>query len=167
MIISAFAASGKTKLKKENNLSVIDLESSDYQWKFLDNNLSVEERKGTENKIKNKNFIEDYVSAIIEANKEYEFVLIASQPEVLDELSNRNIDYKMVSPIKEMKNTFIKRYKNRGNNQSFIDLMDKNFDIFIDSMINRNKMYPNIELIFLSEEKPYLTDIIKDIKKLN
>lgn len=159
MIISAFAASGKTKLAEVSALKVIDLESSDFQWTFLDEGLSVEERKGVNEKIKNPNFIDHYVSAILKADKENDLVLIAAQPEVLDELTKRGAFYKLVTPTIDMKPMFMKRYTNRGNNEGFIKLMDNNFENFINSMIKRSQEEDNADLLFLSKSKPYLSDL--------
>ena len=146
MIISAFAGSGKTHATTQL-ANAIDLESSDFQWIYPDDITNdVEERKGTENREKNPNFISDYVDAIEDANKKYDFVFIAAQPAVLSELVSRNVPFTVAYPSKDSKDIYIERYINRGNNDNFVTLMSNNFDNFIDDMTNNKHAEQHIEI---------------------
>jgi hypothetical protein len=137
MIYSAFPGTGKTYLAKHNP-RFIDLESSDFQWAFADPTLSVEERKASDQKVKNPNFIQDYVQAIKEASQDHN-VLIASQPAVLQALADEGLAFTTVTPLDnaETKQIYLQRYRERGNQQAFIDLMDKNYSNFINDL-NQN-----------------------------
>ena len=61
-----------------------------------------------------------------------------------------------------MKEDFINRYRERGSNESFIKLLDTNWDNWLDELVSKND--PNEErIIYLNEEKPYMKDVINDI----
>jgi hypothetical protein len=40
----------------------------------------------------------------------------------------------LVYPNREIKDEYIQRYKDRGNNDAFVDLLDKNWDNWMDEM---------------------------------
>lgn len=160
MILSCFAGSGKTFVANELE-NFVDLESSDFQWIFpKDLKLGVEERKGTVDKLPNEHFVTDYVNAIEKEHLLEKIVLIACQPQVLEELEKRKLPYSMVTPTLENKDIFIDRYKQRGNNDSFVELMDSRFELFVNSILN-NKYADNI---FILEGNQFLYDISDKFK---
>ena len=72
-IISGFAGIGKTTLSRKNQ-DIIDLESSDFKWRYYDNetaNMDKENRKGVENKEINPDWPKNYLEAIVEKVQEY------------------------------------------------------------------------------------------------
>ena len=78
-IISAFPCMGKTHCSK-NNDRVLDLESSDYFFEKKGfEHLSNENFKGLQNRIKRETGLEDYTSAIIEAERsgKYDYIFEA------------------------------------------------------------------------------------------
>lgn len=127
MIYSAFPGTGKT-FASSKNASIIDAESSNFQW--LDAAGDTNETTKGALKIKNPAWPQNYIEYIIEKSKN-NTVLIASQPAVLDALDDANIAYTTVAPSISDKQTYLQRYAKRGNNESFINLMSKNFDNFI------------------------------------
>lgn len=151
MIYSAFPGTGKT-FAANQHATVIDAESSNFQW--LDANGGTnEDQKGNLTK-KNPNWPENYVNYIIEKSQNND-VLIASQPIVLDLLDQKNINYSTVSPSPQDKSIYLNRYEKRGNKQTFIDLMSKNFDSFIEQL-NKRSAVNHITL----KNNQYLNDIL-------
>ena len=84
-------------------------------------------------------------------------VLISSQPEVLKEVSHRELAFITVTPSNNLKDEYIERYKRRGNNQNFIELMSKNFDTFSGDLAKNSKATANI---IVRKENTYLSDIL-------
>ncbi len=162
IIISGFAGIGKTTLQK-NNPSVIDLESSDYKWIYQDENtesMDKEMRKGVTNRVKNPLWPLNYVKDIIEKSNEYEIVLISQDKDKRDCLKENNCEYYVCFPKKECKQDFINRYKSRGNNEKFIELVSQNFDDWIDALMDeKNKI--------IMEPGEYLEDTLNRYKMIN
>ena len=132
-IISGFAGIGKTtaSLKYDN---VIDLESSKFFFKLPDN-LTIEEYeklKGDNSRQSNPNGLSDYVDAIIQAQKKYDYVLIAMFPAVIQELNNRNINVQIVIPNINDKKYYKNRYQNRENSDTWIKNMLTSWDSYLD-----------------------------------
>lgn len=131
-IIAGFAGIGKTtaSLKYDN---VIDLESSNYFFD-LPENLTIddyEKLKGDTSRVPNTNGLSEYIDAIIEAQKKYDYVLIALFPNLIQELNNRNIDVQIVLPNISDKIQYKRRYKDRGNQQSWVDNMINSWDDYL------------------------------------
>jgi hypothetical protein len=131
-IIAGFAGIGKTtaSLKYDN---VIDLESSNYFFD-LPENLTIddyEKLKGDASRVPNPNGLSKYVDAIINAQKKYDYVFIALFPALIQELNQRNIDVQIVLPDISDKVHYKRRYKDRGNQQSWIDNMVTSWDDYL------------------------------------
>lgn len=157
MLYSCFAGVGKSHLAKIDNL-YIDLESSDFQWVYPDDlSLSVEERKSTKNKRRNSQFPINYINAMKDYLKQGKRVLISSQPEVLDLVKKYDLPLTTVSLDPKLKDIYLKRYKERGNNEDFIDLMDKNFNNFCKDLISNDHAS---SIIIIKNPDMYLSDII-------
>lgn len=138
IIISGFAGIGKTTLQR-SNVNVIDLESSDYKWIYQDEDtesMDKEKRKGVTNRVKNPLWPLNYVKDIIKKSKIYEIVLISQDKDMRDCLKENNCKYYVCFPKKECKEDFINRYKNRGNNEKFIELVSQNFENWIDALMD-------------------------------
>lgn len=176
-IISGFAGIGKTTaaLKYDN---IIDLESSKFFFKLPDN-LTIEEYeklKGDNLRQSNPNGLSDYVNAIIQAKKKYDYVLIAMLPAVIQELNNRNIDVQIVLPDIGDKIHYKRKYNDRSNHQNWIDNMLKNWENYVDPQSPKfitnslNLLNPVKEPIILNtsctditkpfQSREYLSDII-------
>lgn len=177
-IISGFAGIGKTTaaLKYDN---VIDLESSKFFFKLPDN-LTIEEYeklKGDNSRQINPNGLSEYVDAIIQAQKKYDYVLIAMFPELIKELNDRQIDVQIVLPNINDKNYYKRKYNDRGNHQNWIDNMIKNWENHVEPQSPKfitnilDLQNPIKEPIILNtsctditkpfQPREYLSDIIK------
>ena len=152
-IISAFPGIGKTTLVQTNK-NYVDLESSDYKWIDIDKTLSIEERKGTAKTI-NPDFPANYIQKIIELTDMGFNVLISSHKEVREALQARGIKYTIVLPSLDMKEEMINRYINRGNQESFVNLLKTNYEKFVEDL----SMDSNEKVVLKSEQ--YLSDLVK------
>jgi hypothetical protein len=61
----------------------------------------------------------------------------------------------LVYPNRDIKDEYIQRYKDRGNNDSFVDLLNKNWDNWMDEMDGQK----GCEKVTLGSGQ-YLTDVI-------
>ena len=137
IIISGFAGIGKTTID-EKWPNIIDLESSDYKWNYENIKtefMNKEKRKGIANRSPNPSWPKNYIKKIIEKAKEYDIVLISQDLEARECLKENGYSYYVCFPTKECKQQFIERYKNRGNNNKFISLINENFERWIDALM--------------------------------
>ena len=155
IFIYAFTATGKTTLEKKYK-NVIDMESTKY--KYLDSNNN-ETTKSTLRKI-NKDWPNNYFNALDEVKNKYDYILISD--EICNEyLHKNNYEYWWIYPNKNLKIEYLKRCKNRGNNQEFINWYSKLWDEWINDCINDTKATRHIEL----KSKQYLEDVLPNIIK--
>lgn len=158
MIYSGFAGVGKT-YASETHTNVIDLESSQFQWVNA-NPKSIEKNKSRYS-AKNPEWPNNYILAIVKQAKSGKHVLISAQPDVLEALAKQNISFITVTPDRADKDTYIQRYKDRGNPQKFIDNMVQHFEEYIDDMDNNFDATAHIKLHRYS----FISAIFDDIEK--
>lgn len=171
MIISCFAGSGKSYMTTlgrnesfiKDDLKLLDLESSNYQWKFEDNLLPVEERKGINEKVKNPNFIDNYINSIIKYEILGNNILISSQSELLKVIAKMDFPLILVFPSLDCKEEYIQRYRDRGNNENFIKLMEDNFENFVNSMKNNKDATLRVELSKGKYVRDFITSLWKEV----
>lgn len=152
MIISAFAGVGKTTLAKKYEKDVIDLESGNFKW--IENG-NTEATKGDNTRTLNPKFPINYLEAIKKANTEYKVVLISQHEVIRKCLDAVKLDYFIAYPDMSMKEEFIERYKQRGNNDNFINLIISNWEKWINDLDNIN----NHNKIILQKGQ-YLSDYV-------
>jgi len=126
LIIAGFPGVGKSTAAINHPHLFLDMESSDYHWII----------NGDNSKICNPEWPMNYVDAILNvANRIINdknipfYICISTHSEVLRELDKRCIYYVAVLP--KSKDLYIQRYKDRGNDEAFINLLNNKFDDFI------------------------------------
>ena len=139
IIIAGFATVGKSVLGKKYK-NVIDLKSSTYKFINISDNINIEERKGSKRDI-NPLWPYNYYSAIKNAIKKYDIILIQLKPEHFDYLDNNNIKYSIVYPSLNNWKVVEERCLKQGNNDAFIKRLKEVFipyyeDIKKEIMIN-------------------------------
>ena len=135
-VYSAFPGVGKTTYFNTTDKNVLDSDSS---------------------KFNKKNFPANYIEHI-ERNiqdPKVDKILVSSHKDVRDALVKKGIPYVLVYPNREIKDEYIQRYKDRGNNDTFVDLLDKNWDNWMDEMDNQEGCY-KVKI----GSGQYLTDVI-------
>lgn len=134
LVVSGFPGVGKTTLFKNTKKSVLDSDSS---------------------KFDKSNFPENYINDIKNNIGLVDIICVSSHLEVREALVDNDISFLLVYPNLNCKEDYIKRYKNRGSDNSFIDLLDKNWDFWI-KQLQSQKGCSHLVL----DGKTYLGDII-------
>lgn len=158
-VVYGFPAIGKTTLCKsyaQGKVRLLDLESSNYEYILTqtDKKLSVENRKGTL-RIQNPEWPNNYLVAIIKSLKKYDYVFVAHAGIVL--CAANNIPYWRIFPNYECKSEYLKRMKERGNSQYFIDKLEKNYENYIKESFEDDLCEEKIVL----NKGEYLEDVFK------
>ena len=143
-IISGFPAVGKSVLTKQSNLVVLDSDSSLFSWI----------KKGE----RHPDFPGNYIQHIKENVGKADYILVSSHDNVRSALKENNIDYTLVYPSIELKNEYIKRYKDRGNEESFISFIDSKWNEFIEDI--EKETHPTMLKLV---ENQYLSDVLEKI----
>lgn len=156
IIVAGFGAIGKTTLQQKYK-DVIDMESGMYQWDNVGfEDIPYEKRKGTTNRMKNKEWPQNYFKAILEAQEKYKIVLTSMHWELLNFFENNNIEYYLVFPSLDSEKILEKRCYDRGNNKIFIDKLKNNLK---DWYCKINDYNP--KKILTIEKNEYLEDVLK------
>jgi hypothetical protein len=119
-IISAFPGTGKSYYHNKFPDSTLDSDSSNFSW--------IKDANGANTKVRNPEFPKNYINHIKQNIGKYEFIFVSSHKEVRDALLAECLFFYLVYPSEDRKDEFIKRYKNRGNDESFIQLVSDNWD---------------------------------------
>lgn len=135
-VYSAFPGTGKTTYFNNTDKNVLDSDSSKFDKADFPSNY-IEHIK--------RNLEDDSV----------EKIMVSSHKDVRNSLVSENIPFVLIYPEKDLKYEYIQRYKDRANNDAFIDLLDKNWDTWMDEMDNQKASY-KIRL----KSGQYMSDII-------
>lgn len=140
IIISGFPGVGKSFLGEDND-DFIDLDSSRYA--------------GEDRWQRYKERIEDALGI-------YKYIFVSSHQETREILNELGLKYYVVYPDKNLKEEYLRRYKERGSKEEFIDLMNNNFESFIDSIENNS---PNGVKVKLTKDSDFLKTVIYKLKE--
>lgn len=154
IIISAFPGMGKSYTA--NHLSqykMFDLESSNYSWIEIDNK-----------KIRNPVFPQNYIKTIknLIFQNLYQIIFISSHKIVRQQLQKNKIQYYFIYPDISLKEEYIKRFKQRGNNQNFIEQLKKNWELWINQIQNEKSDKKYCYKTKVLESDFYLTKLFRD-----
>lgn len=119
-IISAFPGTGKSYYYDNHKETTLDSDSSGYSWIIKDGK-----------KIRNPEFPSNYISHIKENIGKYDFIFVSSHKEVREALKDNCIFFYLVYPDYDRKDEFVKRYRDRGNPETFIKLVEDNWDLWV------------------------------------
>lgn len=145
-IYSVFPGVGKTHLfNNSNGLVISDSDSSLFSW-------IVEQGS----KVRNPEFPNNYIKHIESLIGKVDVILVSTHKEVIQGLIEAGIDFKIIYPNTKLKAYYLERYTKRGSDESFIELMDEMWDVFIMD-IKCEVRVPKIEL---QSKDEYLSDVI-------
>ena len=134
-IISAFPGCGKSHYFRESkDKTVLDSDSS---------------------KFDKSDFPRNYIRHIKENIEKADVIMVSSHKEVRDALIENGMSFTLVYPDISIKNEYVKRYIDRGSPKPFIDLLEKNWELWIgelDSQTGCDKIKLN--------ESQYLSDVL-------
>ena len=131
-IISAFPACGKSYCYNhyQDKLSMLDSDSSNFSW--------VKDSEGNNTTVRHPEFPNNYIKHIKDNIGKVDVIFVSSHDIVRKALKDNNIKTVIVYPNKILKETWITRFKERGNNEGFINFISKNWDNFIDEIDNED-----------------------------
>ena len=132
LVISAFPACGKSYFFKHNQdkFSTLDSDSSEFSW--------VKDKDGKNTKQRNPNFPQNYIDHILSNIGKVDITFVSSHEIVRKALAENKIKTIIIYPNKCLKTQWIKRFKERGNDEGFIKFISDNWDNFIDDIENEN-----------------------------
>jgi adenylate kinase family enzyme len=156
-IVSGHPGIGKTTLSAYRpDLSTLDVEPFNYKWIDRDKEII------------NPDWPENCLQVIRESYGKVDVILISTYPELLDSLVSESYEVTLVYPDESQKDEYRRRYTERKNPTSFIELMMDNFEMFI----ARAKGFTACRHIVLKPEDKgqhaqYLSDVIDQIRTRN
>lgn len=135
LIISAFPGCGKSHMfRNQNDRIILDSDSSTFD---------------------KSDFPRNYIEHIKENIGKADIIMVSSHKEVRDALVENNIDFTLVYPKNDIKEEYIQRYVERGNNEQFVELLTKNWDDWI-TQLEQQTDCEKIEL----KSGEYLSDVL-------
>lgn len=125
-IISAFPGTGKSYYHSKHPDITLDSDSSNFSWIKDENGVNTAER--------NPDFPQNYINHIKENIGKYKYIFVSSHKQVRDALLDNCIFFYLVYPDERRKEEFLERYRNRGNDEKFIQLISDNWEKWIREM---------------------------------
>ena len=154
-IISAFPGCGKSYFhNNRTEYTTLDSDSSHFSW--------VKDENGNNTKERNPEFPINYINHIEENIGKVDVIFVSTHKEVRDALDERGIEYYIVKPEKDMKEDFINRYRKRGSSDSFIELLNRNWDNWLDELVCPTDP-DGLRTVYLSKSEPYMADVLDRI----
>jgi len=122
-VISGFPGIGKTHFCKcyKNLLKVTDLDSSSFAWK-------------EEGKTRNREFPRNYVKSIKSLLGKVDILLVSTHKEVVEALNRHNILFTIVMPTVSDKRLYMKRYRDRGSSERFLNLLNIRWEDYLEDL---------------------------------
>ncbi len=113
-LVSAFPGCGKSYFFKNNKeLNTLDSDSSGFD---------------------KRNFPDNYIKHIKENIGKADIIFISSHKEVREALVENGLNFTLIYPSKSIKKEFIQRYIDRGNEDSFVKLLEENWDNWLSEL---------------------------------
>ena len=157
MIISAYAGTGKTMLAAKYPEKFIDFVSMPYKYYLKSDCSNHEACKGNFDNIMQEDWPYNYIKAIKDVLTNDNFLLIPSDIRVLSVLQQEDIPYILCYPNRDAKEVYRKRYLDRGNTESFIEIFIDGWDRFLDHFEKDNY---GKHVILQSQE--FLSDVVDE-----
>ena len=142
-IVSAFPCCGKTYAFEhfQNKYKMLDSDSSQFSWMMVKDEHYEMQHRGEKDykarmiKIRNPDFPNNYIEHIKENIGEVEIIFVSSHEVVRKAMTDAGIYFKCVYPKPDMLNEWVGRMYRRGNDDSFIQFIIKNWDSFMHEII--------------------------------
>ena len=134
IVISAFPACGKSFMFNNCNgkpFTMLDSDSSNFSW--------IKDENGNNTKDRNPDFPNNYIQHIKNNIRKVDVIFVSSHADVRKALNDNGIKFFMVYPDKSLKEEWVRRFKERGNDEKFIEFISNNWDNFIDDIEKEEK----------------------------
>ena len=159
LVISAFPGMGKSYISRHSEgQKILDSDSSQFSWLLDENGNKIMDSAG--NPIREPNFPNNYMKHIKDNIDTADIIFVSSHENVRKALNDCGIEHCIVYPEEGMKDEMIKRYVARGNDNKFVEMMKKNWHLFLDG-IKKDKCPNKIEIT----HGQYLSDVMPEIKR--
>jgi len=132
MIISGFPGVGKSYFYNECSklkltIKALDSDSSLFSW------IVNEDKRN-----RHPEFPQNYIEHIKNNIKNVNVILVSSHDVVREALKINNLEYTIVYPDISCKYEYIERFKQRGNDEGFIKMIENNWEKFITEIESDN-----------------------------
>lgn len=141
-IIFGFPGIGKTYCfnhQKELGLTLVDSDSSLFHWVYDLNGSPCLDENG--NKREHPEWPMNYIKYVTLIGKEKtenpDYILISTHEDVMNAMKNSGFDMILVVPGTGEKDNMMRLYKERGNDERFIKMMDENYEKYRKGAIAR------------------------------
>ena len=143
LIIAGFPGVGKSytvDVLRSKGLKVSDSDSSSFSWIMKDGE-----------KVRNPNFVHDYMKHIREkVEEQYDYVFVSTHEEIIKALNDaEDLNFIVVRPDKSRKKEFEKIYEKRGD--TFKDFIIDNWDDLLDKFNFLGTKYSRYRVIELKK----------------
>lgn len=134
VIISGFPGVGKTEFVKNysNTIKCLDSDSSQFSW--------VKDKEGKNTKERNPEFPSNYINHIKNQLSNVDIIFVSSHEVVRKALEEANLNYILAYPTLSAKEEYLNRYRNRGNDEAFIQFISTNWEVFINDL--KKEIFP-------------------------
>ena len=140
-IVSGFPGIGKSTVAKLYPVAARDLESSDFHW--------VKDPMDG-HQIQNPQWPQNYLDNIKALDKSgmYRVVFVSSHAQIRQLMAQMSIRYTNICPqdTEEMKALFLKRYKDRGSPETFIQSLEAHWSEYVQAMVQDPGAVSTIQL---------------------
>ena len=119
-IIAGFPGIGKSYAFNQKEYKCLDSDSSLFSW--------------IKEGVRHPDFPNNYINHIKENINKVDFIFTSTHKEVIEALIKNKIPMVIVYPSRDQKSIYLNRYKQRGSDDNFINLLDNNWDSFIDDI---------------------------------
>lgn len=139
MLISGFPGVGKTRASQTFK-AMVDLDNIQY--------------------MNREKYPYCYIYDAVQLSKQGYIVLMSQELEIVELISLSGEEYMIVCPDISLKNEYMIRYLKRGNINSWIDAVMKNWE----THLNELKTYPKENIVVLQSGQ-YLSDVMMSIRR--
>lgn len=145
IVVSGFPGVGKSHLFRENNgLVIMDSDSSKVSWL-------------TEG-VRHPDFPRNYIEHIKANMGKAHLILVSSHKVVRDALRESAVAYVLVYPDRQLKSEYIQRYRDRGSDDAFVQMIESRWDIFMAEL--EAETWPTHRVLHKGE---YLGDVRREL----
>lgn len=150
-VYAGFPGVGKSNFFKNNQamLKISDSDSSLFSWVYNEDKV----------RTRNPEFPANYIAHIKSLiSKDYDVVFVSTHSEVIEALIESGIQFEVVYPNRDLKEEYLRRYRERGSDEAFINLLDSKWDMFIDSLENLK----DVQRVVLVDANAYMADMFSN-----
>ena len=136
LVISAYPACGKSYYYKKHSLyategngteKILDSDSSNFSWIY--------DESSNKTDLRNPDFPDNYIQYIKKHLDKEDIIFVSSHESVREALHKNKIPFAIAVPSSDMKEEWLKRMKERGNDETFIQLQDEHWDEWVNDCI--------------------------------